>query len=241
MLLHMHRSVICAWQLYYASTTRSCFILQVVIAYSCGMCALWDLKRKVTEGRFFHNNREDIVSSSTNYSSTCIHLGTSFIFCVDLYPGFLSQIFVTTLGKNWQRKNWRILLVLLDDKSSWSFIFLVPRLMLTIVQKMNIPWNCHIWIYMMVTLSCVKSSMALSLYVKSYQAFLPDFTPNLWDKIWNRKQGYEVQSVHDKFCVRGTRLSTVNLGSIFFSRRFWRVCAGWAMARTSHAPTVMGA
>lgn len=93
MLLHMHRSVICAWQLYYASTTSSCFILQVVIAYSCGMCALWDLKRKVTEGRFFHNNREDIVSNSTNYSSTCIHLGTSFIFCVDLYPGFSSQIF----------------------------------------------------------------------------------------------------------------------------------------------------
>lgn len=104
MLLRMHRSVICAWQLYYASTTSSCFILQVVIAYSCGMCALWDLKRKVTEGRFFHNNREDIVSNSTNYSSTCIHLGTSFIFCVDLYPGFSSQIFCHNFGNKSAKK-----------------------------------------------------------------------------------------------------------------------------------------
>lgn len=76
-------------------STSSCFILQVVIAYSCGMCALWDLKRKVTEGRFFHNNREDIVSNSTNYSSTCMHLG---VLC-RLIPWLFVPEFMSNFGK----------------------------------------------------------------------------------------------------------------------------------------------
>ena len=40
-----------------------CLILQVLIAYSRGMCVLWDLKNKINEGRFSYNLSENHVSS----------------------------------------------------------------------------------------------------------------------------------------------------------------------------------
>lgn len=134
------------------------------------------------------------------------------------------------------------MLVLLDDKSSWSCIFLVPWLMLTIVQKMNYTVELsHLNLHDGDAVLCEILHGTVSIWeiLPGFPSWL--YSTNLWDKIWNRKQGYEYNLFMINFVFVGQDCQQLTWGPFFFSRRFWRVCAGWAMARTSHAPTVMGA
>ena len=48
--------------------------VQVLIAYSRGMCVLWDLKNETTEGRFSYNLSENHVSNNLCHTNTSLSM-----------------------------------------------------------------------------------------------------------------------------------------------------------------------